>query len=337
MKASLIINSLSGGYSRSKVDKICRKLEAIDIEVSVYGLGRRQWIGDIINKLDPEQTPLLLLAFGDGTINSAINVLARRSDLEKFRVAIVPLGTTNVLAAELNTNSPRKLLKALKNNRTQRLHLGKIRGNFLSGKQKNEKNMEERSIFRYANAIERDTYNSVGTGISSADSGDSNENIRYFSLMASAGIDSLTVKNVDDRLKGKIGKLAYIHELLRLLLKRSYRGVRISLKGNSYEGVAVCVSNGKYYGGKIPITAARMEEANFQVIIVRKFKILSIIRYMISRKSNENIIKLETKKARIEADQKNYPLQIDGDYCCNLPVEIETSDKYVNVFCLRKC
>ena len=46
---------------------------------------------------------------------------------------------------------------------------------------------------------------------------------KYFILMASAGFDSYTVRNINENLKKKIGKFAYIYEFLKILLKRDFK------------------------------------------------------------------------------------------------------------------
>ncbi|MDR2077526.1 MAG: hypothetical protein LBP39_01005, partial [Rickettsiales bacterium] len=160
MKAALIVNPLSGKYKRNIISKFAVKLEKIGVVAIEYELENEQPVGEIISKLDPGVTPMIILAAGDGMINSAINALARRSDYGEFSIAIVPVGTANVLSIELGVDSIRKSLEAIEAGRTKKLHIGKI------------------------------TAASKGKDSSS-----------YFSLMASAGLDSQAVRNVDEKLK----------------------------------------------------------------------------------------------------------------------------------------
>ncbi|MDR2778059.1 MAG: hypothetical protein LBB13_00945 [Rickettsiales bacterium] len=93
------------------------------------------------------------------------------------------------------------------------------------------------------------------------------------------------------------------------------------------------MANGKYYGIKLPIASAKIDKNCFDVIIVKKISIMSMIMYFFTKNDNRNIIKLTNKnQVIIESINDNYPLQVDGDYCCNLPVKIESNDSYINVY-----
>jgi diacylglycerol kinase family enzyme len=63
--------------------------------------------------------------------------------------------------------------------------------------------------------------------------------------------------------------------------------------------------------------------------------VISALKYLFTKKSNRNIIKLtEKNNVAITTGVEHYPLQIDGDYYCDLPIRVESSDKYVNMYYL---
>ena len=157
---------------------------------------------------------------------------------------------------------------------------------------------------------------------------------RYFSVLVSAGFDSLTVSMVTDDIKSKFGKFAYIQKLLKIIKKRRFIDLKTKVNNKKYKNILTCVSNGKYYGGKIHLTDSELDDNNFDTIIIKKFDPISMINYMITRNNNKNIIKLKTKNVEINSEHTNYPVQIDGDYYNNLPIKIETTDKFINVICL---
>lgn len=293
MRGTLIVNKSSGGYSSRKLYTLLKNLNNIGLKVDKYELQKTQNVREIIDMLDPEKTPILLLAFGDGTINSAFNAIARRKDYDRFKICIVPMGTANVLGEELNINSVKKSIKAIKNNRIKKLHLGMVKNNI--GKK---------------------------------------EQTRYFSLMVSTGFDSLAVERVDENLKNKIGKFAYIYEFLKIVHNRIFDEIQTTIDGNKYNGILACVNNGKYYGSRIPVVDSKLEDDSFNIIIIKKFSILSMIKYMTTKKSNSNVVKLKAKNILISTNKENYPIQIDGDYYCNLPIKVEATNIYINVFYL---
>lgn len=289
MKAFLISNPKSGGYNLKKIKYIVSELKKYNIEVDEYRLQKEEKIDIPIEKIDSKKYKILLFAFGDGTVNSACNALIKRSDYKEFNIGIIPMGTANILASELETDKINKFIKSVIDNNTKKLCLGEL----YSG----------------------------------------GELIRYFSLMASAGFDSVLVKSVDDniKIKERFGKLAYCFEFIKILFKKNFSKIKTIIDGKEYENVLTCASNGRYYGAKITMAKANISKNIFQVIIFKKFSILSIIKYVLTKKS-KNVLIFDTNYLQIESNKNDYPLQIDGDYYCNLPITIKITDKYLNVF-----
>lgn len=157
---------------------------------------------------------------------------------------------------------------------------------------------------------------------------------KYFTLMASAGFDSITVYNVNTKIKKIFGKFAYIFSFLKILFKGYIKELETSINGKNYKNVFTCASIGKYYGGKIAITNGNISENNFNVIILKNFNVFSMLKYLITKKS-KNIEVIKANSLKISSRYSRYPLQIDGDYYCNLPVEVRIGDKYLNMFCVN--
>lgn len=287
MEAILIVNPKSGHYNTKKISQLIYKLKSNNINVKEYKLGETENIKDIINKIKYEEYQILLLACGDGTINTACNALLDRNDYNKFKIGIIPFGTANVLANELKTNKINNSIKAIINGKTKKVCIGEL---YSKGQFK-----------------------------------------KYFILMASAGVDSMAVYNIDLKIKKFFGKFAYIISFLKILIKRNFKEIKTNIDGKIYKNFLTCASIGKYYGGKIAITNGDISENNFKVIILKKFSILSILKYLFVKKS-KNIEVITTNDLKIESKYDKYPLQIDGDYYCNLPVEIKIVDKYLNMF-----
>lgn len=161
-----------------------------------------------------------------------------------------------------------------------------------------------------------------------------NSKSKYFFLMASAGLDSMAVYYINEKLKSKIGKLAYIVAFFKAFWKSRKVDIFAKIDGNIYKNKITCVLNGKYYGGGFKIGQKAINESGFEVIMIKKFdfihfNIFSIIKYFLTRKT-KNIISIRTNK--IELESNNFmSLEIEGDSFCNLPVAIESTGKTLKV------
>lgn len=99
---TLFVNSSSGGYSVTKVVSIVNSLRRGGIEAHLVApdsaLGMEQ---EARAACRATESPLLLVAGGDGTVNTVLNgIKGNRATL-----GYIPLGTANVLAYELGIDS----------------------------------------------------------------------------------------------------------------------------------------------------------------------------------------------------------------------------------------
>lgn len=98
----LIRNPTAGRRRRGLVDEVVRLVREAGWSVELVdtaGAGDAQRLAE---GCDAERYPVIAVAGGDGTINEVVNGLARRGDDGPApALAIVPLGTANVLAHEL--------------------------------------------------------------------------------------------------------------------------------------------------------------------------------------------------------------------------------------------
>ena len=280
-KCILITNPLSGSYNDKKINKMVKELQKSGLDILRYDLEKDEKISSVISNIDSNDIQHIILAFGDGTINSACNALMNRDDYNKFIISVLPMGTANILAMELNCDTIKKSIKAIKNNNITKIHIAKI-------------------------------------------------NDKYFTLMASTGFDSWTVRNINEDLKKRIGKLAYIYEFLKIVAKRNFKRIITNVNGEIIENILTCASNGKYYGIKIPVTHSKLSKNLFDVVVIKKFSLLSALQYMITKKTNKDIVYLQSNKVVISSDVQDYPVQIDGDYCCDLPIVVEATDRFLN-------
>jgi len=123
VKPFLFVNPRSGSYAAHRVSDVLRQLEAAEIRPTVFKVTCPQ---DTLSRCQiinaSEEPPLVIVAAGDGTINAVLNGL--RSG--KATLAVLPLGTSNVLAAELGIFSVQEGITRISAGRTRLLAVGVI-------------------------------------------------------------------------------------------------------------------------------------------------------------------------------------------------------------------
>lgn len=96
----VVFNPMAGRRSR-RLERVLALLSERNVRVNVIETRARGDARRIIREL-PDSTDIVVVAGGDGTINEVLNALAGAGDAERWPdLALVPMGTANVLAAEI--------------------------------------------------------------------------------------------------------------------------------------------------------------------------------------------------------------------------------------------
>lgn len=102
MKTFLIVNPASGGYARQRVVETVDRLQAAGISTTIFSIGSPVEASRCCRSIYSAcEQPFVIVAAGDGTINAVLNGLHPRT----ATIAVLPLGTSNVLAAEIGIGS----------------------------------------------------------------------------------------------------------------------------------------------------------------------------------------------------------------------------------------
>ncbi len=163
------------------------------------------------------------------------------------------------------------------------------------------------------------------------------EGDRLFTVMASAGVDSWTVRHLNLKLKNCTGRWAYWKTFARVLLSRAAPSCRAEIDGKIYEGDVICACNGQYYGGPFRYSeVSELEDDEFEVVIMKKITVFELMHHIFSAPIKYMVpapgsTLLKAKRLRIEASEK-YPLQIDGDIINTLPAEISIFPRRLSLF-----
>ena len=94
----VIHNPISGRRRGTFLKQVLGRLERAGCEIDVRQTGGRGDAEALARDADPERFSAVVVAGGDGTINEVINGLDKRT----LPLGLIPMGTANVLAAELS-------------------------------------------------------------------------------------------------------------------------------------------------------------------------------------------------------------------------------------------
>lgn len=313
-KIIIIGNPIAGGGALKRIKRAVNILEKRGFDVKLMLTSKKGDAEDFARQISIEQQssnkavehkklsdsesllatagpPLLIIAAGgDGTYNEVANGLV----YSNIPMAILPLGTTSVLAKELKISDDiENALNIAINGEVETVHLGKITCS---------KHM-------------RQTH---GSSILSC----------HFLLMAGIGFDGETVYGVNEKIKRYSGKGAYILSGIKTLLKYKPSEIIIKSQNSKLIGYNAIIGKASCYGGDFKITPdAKLTEPYFYVFVMHKKDRLNLIK-CISRIITKNHLEIKDisyfRASEIEIEG-NAHIQIDGDYLGVTPAKIEIS------------
>ena len=121
MKPFLFVNPLSGSYARKRINTVITRLKNAGLSPTVFSVTTPAEIYTcclLIN--ETSDNPLVIVAGGDGTFNAVVNGLQPGT----ATLAVLPMGTSNVLAAELGIKSVKNGIMRIVKGKTRPLSLG---------------------------------------------------------------------------------------------------------------------------------------------------------------------------------------------------------------------
>jgi YegS/Rv2252/BmrU family lipid kinase len=284
MRSSIILisNPAARRASTKKFDAASAFLREKGFETKIIMTEKSNDATRLAGEAVSEKPYAIVAAGGDGTINEVINGMVK-SDVP---LAILPLGTTNVLAKELGI--PEEITAALEvvvSKSARNVSLGKIE---------------------------------LGPDTDSATS-------RYFCLMAGIGFDGKAVHDVNESIKKKAGKAAYIWSGIKNFLHYSPNQLFYEIDGKEYTGYCSITGKASRYGGNFMITPdANLSEPVLYTCIFQGNKRSDLFRYVFksvtgSLLKERDIIYI--KSTSLEVLGKAH-VQIDGDYLGVTPAKI---------------
>jgi len=126
MRLTIIHNPASGGPPK-RLRAVAEALRAQSCAITIRATGGRGDAEAMAADLDADACDRLVVAGGDGTVNEVVNGLARHKAAPPL--AIVPLGTANVLAAEIGLSlAPDAIARAIVAGPERMISLGVVNG-----------------------------------------------------------------------------------------------------------------------------------------------------------------------------------------------------------------
>lgn len=297
----LIFNPTAGRRRRGLVDAVVRRVRdegwTVDVvETAAGGDARR-----LAAECDAGRYGVVAVAGGDGTINEVVNGLASRAATAP-PLAIVPLGTANVLAHELGLGfSAASLAETMTAGHEMLVHPGRA----------------------------------AGAGATAGAP-------RCFSLMAGAGFDAKVVAGVSAALKRRWGKGAYVwRSLVEARRYRPVR-YAVEVDGRMYEAASVIVTHARHYAGPYVVApSASLGTPLLHVCLFERWGWVHALRFgaalligALPRTTGYRVV--EGRSVRISVmhdagERQRQPVQIDGDDALTLPVSIGLAPEAVRL------
>jgi YegS/Rv2252/BmrU family lipid kinase len=130
---AIIFNPIAGRRRRLVLEDVCDRLTARGWAIDLKPTGARgdaeRFARDIAGLPPGERPDLLAVAGGDGTISEAINGVLTVRSASPLAIGIIPMGTANVLAAEIGLAvTADAIAAALDARRTQAVYIGRANG-----------------------------------------------------------------------------------------------------------------------------------------------------------------------------------------------------------------
>ncbi len=227
---------------------------------------------------------LIIAAGGDGTINEVINGIVWTDT----PLAVLPMGTTNVLAKELHI--PEDLYGAIETAVTS---------------------LPKR----------------VSLGVVNTENGREIES-RFFCLMAGVGLDGKTVYDVSANLKKVSGKAAYILSGVQNILRYSPERLSFIIDGKEYSCFSAVIGKAARYGGNHKVTpdASLLDPCLF-VCLFKGGRRRDLFRYATGvlrgkHLTYDDVVYLRATEIEIRGRAH---IQVDGDYLGLTPARVSTA------------
>jgi len=152
---------------------------------------------------------------------------------------------------------------------------------------------------------------------------------KYFVAFLGVGFDAHVADEVSRRLKNKIGRVAYVLEIVRQLFRYDFPRADFLVGNQKLTSSFAIVANTKLYGGNLmmaPFASLQSPELDLCLFKAADFKSFIHYFYRIVRKTHfrcKSVSYMKIQQMIIKSDAQ-VPFQIDGEPAGYLPLEIHS-------------
>jgi len=295
MKSLIVIisNPIARTSSFGKVRQATAYLQKKGFETKLLFTEGKGHARELAREAAVKKPNLIVAAGGDGTINEVLNGMV----MSETPLAILPLGTTNVLARELAIpDSVEGAMERAITGQIRTVCLGKIEASF-----------ENIPV------------------------------VRHFCLMAGVGFDAKAVYDVNNTIKKVSGEGAYILSGISNLIHYYPSELIFSVDGKQYTGYAAIIGKASRYGGNFKVTPdADILDPCFYLCIFKGRTRIDLLRYAAgvirgTHLRQKDVLYLKAEQICITG---NAHIQLDGDYLGTTPATISIArDALRLVYC----
>jgi len=156
-------------------------------------------------------------------------------------------------------------------------------------------------------------------------------NGQYFVQMAGAGFDAQVVKETSWESKRRYGPLSYIMSAAQVM-RRTPPTLTVEAGGQTYEGAAVLIGNGRYYGAKLTVfPGALTDDGLLDVLVFKHLSYIDIARYLGgilvgNHTELPDVSYFQAAELSVRSGER-VPVEVDGELSGDLPVQFRVAGR----------
>lgn len=268
------------------------KVLGTDYQVIFHATTARNHGIEIARELTTSGSRILVAIGGDGTINEVVNGImqAPAGQRQQLLLGILPKGTGNDFARGLKLNQDMERLCRLIKART----------------------------FIPADVGQLFFTNKKG-----------HESSRYFMNITDIGVGGVAVEMVNKSNKLLGANFTFLKSVVVAFFKYKHQKVRLKSDKLQWEGeiMSLSIANGRFFGSGLCIAPnASVSDGQFDITVVGKVKVTDFIKKLPGLRScrkiqHTKVLYSKSTHCRVETDEKNCPIDMDGDFIGYAPLE----------------
>jgi YegS/Rv2252/BmrU family lipid kinase len=159
---------------------------------------------------------------------------------------------------------------------------------------------------------------------------------RHFVMMAGIGFDAAVVTRLDEKLKRRVGKLAFVLAILQELLGYRRGQFCVTSDEGKHHAASLVVAKGHFYAGRFVLAPeASLDEPWLHLVLFKRAGRLAAIRYLVAMAlgiahwlPDVEIVRGKSITVTAAQDQPaSAPVEGDGDIVASLPVTFRVAER----------